>query len=212
MSKTAVIWGASGGIGQALVRQLTEEGWQVAAIARNVDKLAGLTDIQLEADVSNPFAVQQAAYNLALEIEEASLWIYTVGSILGAPVEEMSAENWQAIINANLTGAFLATHHSLPSLTSDAHLMYVGAVSERLRLPKISAYVAAKAGLEAFVEVVRKEQRKRRVTLVRPGAVATPFWETAPFKLPKNAASPEKVATKMIAAHNEGHSGTLELN
>ena len=71
--------------------------------------------------------------------------------------------------------AFLATHFSMPLLAQNAHLVYLGAVSERLRLPGLSAYAAAKAGLEAYAEALKKEERKRRITVVRPGAVATPF-------------------------------------
>ena len=60
-------------------------------------------------------------------------------------------------MTANLSGAYLATHHSLPLLAEDAHLVFLGAVSERLRLPGLSAYAAAKAGLEAFGEALGKE-------------------------------------------------------
>ena len=98
-----------------------------------------------------------------------------------------------------------------PLLAEDAHLVYLGAVSERLKLPKFSAYVAAKAGLEAFVASLQKELRGKMITLVRPGAVATPFWDKLPLKLPKDAAPPEKVARRILAAYDEGHSGQLDL-
>jgi short-subunit dehydrogenase len=87
----------------------------------------------------------------------------------------------------------------------------LGAVSERLRLPKLSAYAAAKAGLEAFVEALRKEERRRQVMLVRPAAVATPLWDKVPMSLPTNAPSPEKVAKRILKAYHEGHTGQLDL-
>ena len=102
-------------------------------------------------------------------------------------------------------------HYSLPLLTADAPLVFLGAVSERLRLPGLSAYVAAKAGLEAFAEVLRKEERKRRVILVRPGAVNTAFWQKVPFRMPANALSPEEVAERVVAAVENGREGTLDL-
>lgn len=75
----------------------------------------------------------------------------------------------------------------------------------------LSACVAAKAGLEAFAEAVRKEERRKRVTVVRPGAVDTPFWEKGPMRKPKDAAAPEKVAQRILAAVAEEHSGQLDL-
>ena len=89
--------------------------------------------------------------------------------------------------------------------------MFLGAVSERMRLPGLSAYAAAKAGLEAFAEALRKEERKRRVIVVRPGAVNTEFWQKVPFKMPGSALSPEAVAEKVVEAVNAGHQGVLDL-
>ena len=123
----------------------------------------------------------------------------------------MTPATWRRILDANLSGAFLAVHDSLPLLTADAPLVFLGAVSERLRLPGLSAYVAAKAGLEAFAEVLRKEERKRRVILVRPGAVNTAFWQKVPFRMPANALSPEEVAERVVAAVESGREGTLDL-
>ena len=114
-------------------------------------------------------------------------------------------------MNANLLGAYLTTHHSLPLLAPDATLIYLGAISERLRLPGLSAYAAAKAGLEAFAEALRKEERKRRVLVVRPGAVDTALWDKVPMRLPKDAAAPQKVARRILQAYEDGTSGILDL-
>lgn len=96
-------------------------------------------------------------------------------------------------------------------MTADAHIVFLGAVSERLRLPGLAAYASAKAGLEAFAEVLRKEQRRRRVTLVRPKAVDTPLWEKVPFSVPHGAMSPERLVESVVQANQDGHSGVLNL-
>jgi len=75
----------------------------------------------------------------------------------------------------------------------------------------LSAYAAAKAGLEDFVIALSKEQRKKRFTVVRPGAVDTPLWEKVTLKLPSGAASPKKVAIKILEAYQNGHDGKLDL-
>ena len=89
-------------------------------------------------------------------------------------------------------------------------MVFLGAVHERLRLPGLSAYAAAKAGLEAYVEALRKETR-RKTLVVRPGAVDTAFWSKVPFSMPKNALQPEALAERIYAAILEGKEGLLDL-
>ena len=139
------------------------------------------------------------------------LWIYAAGDITAEKVGDSEPDTWRRILDANLVGAYQATHFSLPLLARDAHLIFLGAVSERMRLPRLSAYAAAKTGLEAFVTVLGKEERKRRVTIARPAAVDTPLWERVPFKLPRQAMSPEEAAASILAAYHEGHRGVLDL-
>lgn len=209
--KKAMIWGASGGIGYAILQQLVEQDWTVAAISRHPEKTADLTPHSFAADVHNERMVQTAVLNTYDALGEIALWIYAAGDITATPVQTMNYNDWQRILAANLSGAFLTTRHSLPLLHDNAHLFYLGAVSERLRLPGLAAYAAAKAGLEAFAESLRKEERHKRVTVVRPGAVDTPLWQKVPMRLPKDAAPPAKVAAHILAAYQDGRSGTLDL-
>lgn len=209
--KTAMVWGANGGIGRALVRALCDEGWRVIAVSRHAEQVGEMTPHSFTADVADDFDVQNAVMSTSYETDAVDLWIYAAGDITAVPVGEMDDDAWRRILDANLTGAYLATYRSLPLLAEDAHLVYLGAVSERLRLPGLAAYAAAKAGLEAFAEALRKEQRKRRVTVVRPAAVDTPLWEKVPMSKPKDAAAPEKVAKRILQAYHEGHKGTLDL-
>ena len=211
MNKTALIWGVNGGIGRAIATELKHAGWTTIGICRQPTEMEGLVDHVLAADVSREFEVQTAVRAASLEVDQIDLWIYAVGDIETTAVADLDTESWQRQLDANLTGPFLATKHSLPLLADDAHLVYLGAVSERLKLPKFSAYVAAKAGLEAFVTSLQKELRGKKITLVRPGAVATPFWDKLPLRLPKDAAPPEKVAKRILAAYEEGHSGQLDM-
>ena len=208
---TALIWGASGGIGRALVARLHAEHWVVGAVSRHPDDLADLTPHRYPADVADDFAVRQTVFTVAQELPEIDLWVYAAGDILSNKVAEMDAAAWRRILDANLTGAYLTTHHSAPLLAEQAHLVYIGAYSERLRLPGLSAYAAAKAGLEAFVEALAKEERRRRVTLVRPGAVDTPLWSKMPVRMPRSAATPDAIAERIFAAYTGGHSGLLDL-
>ncbi len=206
-----MVWGASGGIGEAIVELLVANGWTVLAIARYTDRLASLTPHVINADVSRRSDVEQAVTSAGYSFNQVDLWIYAVGDIVSEKVETMSPAVWNRIIDANLTGAFLTAHYSQPLLAADAHMVFVGAVSERMQIPGLTAYAAAKAGLEAFAEALRKESRKRRVTVVRPGAVNTSFWDKVPFKMPANAMAPSDVSQKILDAYTQGHSGRLDL-
>ena len=211
MTQTALIWGAAGDIGRALADKLKADGWQIIAVSRRGDDLGGVADLALAADVADPFAVQRAVLAAGQEAGEAGLFVYAAGDIAAEPAARMAPETFRRILDANLTGAYYAYHYSQPLLAADAVLVFVGAVSERMRLPGLSAYAAAKAGLEAFAEALRKEERKRRVLVVRPGAVRTKFWQKVPFRMPGNALAPEQVAEKIIAAVGAGQQGTLDL-
>lgn len=210
MMKTAMIWGANGGIGRALTKKLAAEQWRVIAIIRHGDDVPGAA-VTIQADVTNARAVETAVMSAAYDIDSVDLWIYAAGDITYAKIDKMPPEDWQRIVDVNLLGPYLATHYSLPLLAINAHLIFLGAVSERLRLPGLSAYAAAKSGLEAFADALRKEQRQRRVLVVRPGAVATPFWDKVPMRLPKDAASPAKVSAKILEAYKNGDNGILNL-
>ncbi len=208
--KTALIWGATGGIGQATARYLSSEGWRVLAAGRHTGSLSSQPEHLFEVELGDAFSVQSAVTAISQAVSEVDLWVYAAGDIASLRVGEMQPHDWQRLMDANLGGAFLATHYSLPLLAEQAHLFYIGAVSERMRLPGLAAYAAAKAGLEAMAEVVRKESR-RKVTVVRPGAVDTPFWSKVPFKLPSHHLAPEQVAARILQAYNEEQQGILDI-
>jgi len=207
----AMIWGASGDIGRALVRQLSKQEWQVFALSRHVEGLRKWTDHCIEADPGDDYSVQQAVMQVGQQAHDIALWIYAAGDITSAKIAQMAPDDWRRIVDANLSGAYLTTHHSLPLLAQDAHLFYLGAYSEKLRFPGLAAYAAAKAGLEAFTTALAKEERKRKITNVRPAAVDTSLWEKTSLNLPKGALQPGDIAQRILDAHAEGQTGSLDL-
>lgn len=208
--KSALIWGAGGAIGGAIAERLRQDGWQVLAAGRQLEKMEHLGEQVCEVELGDPFSVQAAVTAMSQQASEVDLWVYAAGDIVSQKVAEQSPADWKRLLDANLNGAFLATHYSYPLLAEKCHLFYLGALSERMRLPGLAAYAAAKAGLEALAEVVRKESR-RKVSVVRPGAVDTPFWGKVPFRLPAHPLSPGEVASQILQAYQDGHSGNLDL-
>ncbi|MGQ9832582.1 MAG: SDR family NAD(P)-dependent oxidoreductase [Candidatus Villigracilaceae bacterium] len=207
---STILWGAAGGIGRALTEKLTASGHTVIAVSRHPAEMKALTPHVVAADVSQPAQVSGAARMAAEMGAPFDLYIYAAGDIASRKTAEMTPADWNRILSANLTGAFLTVQASLPHLKADARLVFIGAVHERLRLPGLSAYAAAKAGLEAFAEVLRKETRLP-VLVIRPGAVDTPFWGKVPFSMPKNALSPASLAEQILAAVSEAKTGALDI-
>lgn len=209
--RNALIWGASGGIGAALATALAAAGWDVAGTARDARRLPPAVAHPIEADVADEAGVRAAVYAAAQALGEVHLSIYAAGDIASVKVADLPASGWARLLDANLTGAYLTAHHSLPLLAPDATLVFVGALHERLRLPGLAAYAAAKAGLEAFAAALAKEERTRRVLVVRPGAVATPLWDKMPVRLPRNALPADAFAQQVLAALDAGTAGVLDL-
>jgi NAD(P)-dependent dehydrogenase (short-subunit alcohol dehydrogenase family) len=210
--KEALIWGASGGMGSAIARKLESSGWKVAAVTRSGMVKGFDSNHIFRADVGDPASVASVIESLREVSEEFDLFVYAIGDISAERVREQTPDTWNRIVNANLTGAYLTTHYSLPLLSKEAHMVFIGAVTEKLnRVPKFAAYAASKGGLESFITVLTREERKRRITLLRPGAVKTSFWDKMPLSLPEAALQPENVAEEVLNAYDSGHKGVLDL-
>lgn len=207
----ALIWGASGGIGGALLTLLASGGWRVFAAARDETKIAEGAALTLPFSAGDPYSFQQAAYTLGQEAAELDLVVYAAGMMRAATLEQIDSKAWQQVFDANLTGARHAIAASLPLTKAGGHLMAVGAYVDKLGLPRFGAYAAAKAGLEPLMTIFAKENRQHKFTLVRPGAVDTPFWRNIPFPLPKGAMSPQAVAQAILTRWESGEIGTLDL-
>jgi len=210
--QTALIWGAAGGIGRALVDTLSESGWRVLGIARDA---AALSDMDIEAysaELSREADVAAAALWAAQQSEGAvNLWVYAAGDMIGKPLADTTAGEWERIFGANVTGAHLAVTHSLALVPSGGHLVFIGAYVDRIALLKLGAYAVSKAALDAYVTALAKEVRDRRVTNVRVGNVwvgeiDTPLWRKVPFH-----PEPFGVAAAVLRAYAEGHKGNLDL-
>lgn len=207
----AVIWGASGGIGCALVSLLKNQGWRVLAAARHEERIPPQADFVYHFDAERPDTVLQAARLMAQETDAAALMVYAAGGMTASAVDNLEPAEWAGTMAANLGGAYLMAHHALDLVGEGGHVMFLGAYTDRIMLPGFGAYAAAKAGLEALAGVLQKEHRRIKFTVVRPGAVDTPFWSGVPFKLPKAALGPEAVARAIFDHYVADRKGFLDL-
>jgi len=207
----ALIWGASGGMGRALSRTLISKGWRVFGVGRHSEHILSESTLALEFEAADESSIQQVVMRVAQESEGLRLVAYLAGELAYEKLDSMGMEGWERTFASNVSGAFLATTHSLSLAEEGGHFVYIGAYLDHLHLPKMGAYVAAKAALQEMVTVLAKENRRHKFTLVRPGATDTPFWKQVSLRLPANAKTPQEVAEAIVARVENDGAGYLDL-
>ena len=190
-SPVLLITGASSGIGEATAREAVGAGWRVALAARSEDKLASLASelggddvaIAVRCDVTS-WDDQQAAVASALEAFgrlDASLANAGFGAKRG--FLEESVEHWKAMIDTNVLGCALSIRAALTHFRAEnaGHMLLTSSVAGRRALPG-SLYAATKWAVTAMGEGLRAEVADSpiRVTLIEPGMVDTPFFDSPP--------------------------------
>jgi NADP-dependent 3-hydroxy acid dehydrogenase YdfG len=179
-NKTAVVTGASSGIGAAIVAQLVAAGFQVVAGARRIDKLRAVTEpLGARArglDVTDTASVEA----FAAEIEAAHLLVNNAGLALGlAPVAEPNLDHWRTMCETNVMGGGRGTRARRPrrGASGDGHVINIGSIAGLATYPGGAGYTASKHALRALTETLRQELLGQpvRVTDVAPGLVETEF-------------------------------------
>ena len=186
--RTAVVTGASRGIGAGIAAALAGEGVQVVMLARNEAKLkersASLKgSIPIVCDVTRPESVEKAAKRIMSELQRAPDILVNNAGIFGvSTVEETSIDVFVDTINTNLVGPFLLARSFLGEMKKrkTGHVVTIGSIADRTIFTGNAAYSAAKFGLRAIHEVLRAELHGTgvRATLVSPAATDTDIWNT----------------------------------
>ena len=186
--RTAVVTGASRGIGAAIAEALGGQGVRVALVARSEAKLKEHAarikgSIPVTCDVSDPGSVDQATRRIASELNGApDILVNNAGIFSVAVVEETTAETFIKTIDTNLVGPFLFVRAFLGDMKKrkGGHIVTIGSISDRTIYSGNAAYSAAKFGLRAIHEVLRAELRGTgvRASLISPAATDTEMWNS----------------------------------
>ena len=189
--KVAVVTGGSRGIGLEVARALLDRGAQVAITAtsdRNLRAAEG--DLQrahsgdggvlaLRADVRRYPEVERALSATIERFGGIDILVNNAGIGIFRRVADMSLEEWQQVLDTNLTGVFHCCHAALPHLRArgGGWIINVSSLASTNAFPEAAAYCASKAGLNAFSEALMQEVRHDgvRVAYVMPGSVRTEF-------------------------------------
>jgi NADP-dependent 3-hydroxy acid dehydrogenase YdfG len=179
--QVAVITGASSGIGAATARALAGHGYNLALLARRVDRIEALaaelgdSAIAIAADVTDRDSLVTAANRVQAELGGADMLVNNAGVMLLAPFSSEQRHEIRQMVEVNLLGAVSATEVFLDQLRNGGgDLINISSVAGRTARAGNAGYAATKWGMNGWSEALRQElQPDIRVTVIEPGAVAT---------------------------------------
>jgi NAD(P)-dependent dehydrogenase (short-subunit alcohol dehydrogenase family) len=190
--RSAVVIGASSGIGAETARVLAAAGLNVrvlgrrtavlADLAREIDGSSATLDVTSESDVDT--VLGQAA----AELDGVDVSVYVAGTIEIRQIKHHPLDVWEHILSVNLTGAFLASRALIEHMRPGGKMLFVSSTAARKGYPMMAAYSASKGGLARFAESLGAEMERRGVGVhvIAPDQVATPMLDrpaTADFQL-----------------------------
>lgn len=204
--RTAVVTGASSGIGEATAERLAALGANTAVAARRLDRLdaltrritaAGGTALAVPLDVTDRESVSAAAEHVAAELGPVDLVFANAGVQLISAIDELQVEDWQRQIDLNITGVMNTIGAFLPQLVHSAgnggpaDLITTSSIAATRVLEKFSVYSGTKAYLSQLTRLLRVELGRKmvRVSTIEPGMVDT--------ELPDHVTDPD--ASRLMA-------------
>jgi NAD(P)-dependent dehydrogenase (short-subunit alcohol dehydrogenase family) len=226
--KRVLVTGASSGIGALSAEMLAEEGADVALLARGdgIEEVArrveshGRRAVQVRADVGLRDELEKSIAAAVHELGGLDVAVVAAGAGTFGRFDEVPAQDFDRCLDVTFRGAVDTIRAVLPELEqTGGTLIVVGSAVDSVSLTLMSAYVAAKAALGAFLESLHSEMREQgssvQVCEVRPGPVDSPFWRhlthpeglTPPELPPLVSYSTESVAEAVVACAVEPRRG-----
>lgn len=215
--KSAVITGASRGIGLECAHALHEAGAEVVLVARGKEALQkvarnmGERATAVAGDLGDFAAVQRALREIRKVLGGVpDVLVNNAGRFSLAPVEQTTVDEFARTLQLNLTGPFAFVRDFLPDLRKRGrgHIVTIGSIADHRAFSENAAYAASKFGVRGLHEVLREELRGSgvRTTLISPSPVDTALWDSvnpdgrAGFTPRKRMLSPQAVADAVLFA------------
>lgn len=195
MNHTAVVTGAGSGVGQSTALKLAALGWKVALVGRRREALQetiqlagpqGASMVAYPCDIGSSDAVHEMGARVTRDLGRVEVLVNAAGT--NAPkraLEVLSLEDYHAMMNANLNGAYYCVQAFLPQMRSQGSGTIVNVVSDagKQASPKAGpAYVMSKFGMAGLTQSINAEERGRgvRATAIFPGDIDTPLLDKRP--------------------------------
>lgn len=203
-NKTIIITGASRGLGRAIAKKLARYNTNVVISARNLDQLKELENqftniFAIKADITKEKDVQNLIQQTISKFNQIDILINNAGVYSKGTINQISLEEWNKIINTNLTGTFLCTKEVIKYMIpkSSGHIINISSVAGKKASKYNSVYCASKFGVLGFSKSITKDLKDYniKVTTVCPSAIDTDLFGQFKPHIPKSLMlKPEKVA------------------
>lgn len=190
MTGTALITGATSGIGKACAKKFAANGWNIIITGRREERLKNLKASLIEEfdvsvntlcfDVRNALEVQNAIGSLEDDWQKVNVLVNNAGLAAGlATIDEGKIEDWDAMIDTNIKGLLYITKAVIPliKMADKGHIINIGSTAAKQVYEKGNVYCGTKHAVDAISQAMRIDLLKDniKVTAVHPGAVETEF-------------------------------------
>lgn len=182
--QVVIITGASRGIGKGIAQEFAREGASIVLVGRNEAALKracdelGTQDSYFGADVSNAKEMEAVIQSTLNRYGKIDILCHNAGIYPHARLETMTLEEWQHVLDVNLTGTFLAVRACIPMMKKQGHgkIVITSSISgPQTALPGYSHYTASKGGVAGFIKTAAVELAKYNINInaVEPGNIMT---------------------------------------
>jgi 3-oxoacyl-[acyl-carrier protein] reductase len=191
--KVVFITGGSQGIGKACALVLAEAGASIAIGSRNLEKLQGVIQgvdglgqksLALKVDISDPVQVKAAFAEILQHFGRIDILVNNAGIAKDTLLLRMKKEEWDSVLQTNLTGIFLCTQEAVKIMLSQRYgrIVNISSVVGLMGNPGQANYAASKAGIIGFTKSIAQEVASRNITVnaLAPGFIDTPMTESLP--------------------------------
>ena len=226
--KSAIVTGASSGIGSETVRALARDGANVALAARREDRLEEIADevehdhgvetLAVPTDVTDEGAVGELLTETVEAFGELDVLVNNAGLARGGDVAELSTEEYRAMMDVNVDGTFLATRAALPLLEeSEGNLVCIGSFAGQYPRPSNPVYAATKWWVRGFALSVAAAVGEEgvAVSVINPSEVRTEFGDDESFNerfAEGEVTEPVEIAEAVAFAARQENSTVSELD
>ena len=184
LNQVVIITGASRGIGKGIAQQFSREGAKLVLVGRDKSALEiALQELQtpaiyVQADVSNPKDMEKMIQDTLARYGRIDILCHNAGIYPHSRLENMTLDEWQKVIDINLTGTFLAVKACIPFMKSQGggKIVVTSSISgPQTALPGFSHYTASKGGIAGFIKTAAVELAKYQINInaVEPGNIMT---------------------------------------
>lgn len=211
----ALVTGASKGIGTACARALSEAGHRVVLVSRDAEALGAVADslpgesLVVPADMTDAAAIEAAFTRVEQEWGPVEILVVNAGASMSAPLVRTTDDEWQRMLDLNLTAPFRLIRRALPSMTERGfgRIVVVASVVAKRGEPMISAYTASKHGVLGLVRSASREVAARGVTVnaVCPGYVNTPMTDESIENISARTGKTPDEARDLLARRQPNH-------